>query len=193
MATWSELAALTRFITRSNPDGVNKSSSGTLQIVFGNDNMFTDGSEHITVEVNGYDISNWNRHQYFGPFKTEEEAKQHLFDKLTEAFNEVREEREEADLEEIDFPDIDRDDENYIFDVHEVREDRVIHGAVHGFFSTFTAARDYVEDCYTPMYSRFMMIRKCRVNQSWPTESTENPVARIWHFKQEDGKFTLMK
>lgn len=98
MLTWSQLAADIRTLTMSGVNGINKSTSGTVTVIFGNEHMLNDNTENITVSVSGYDIKGWAYHQFFGPFRTEEDAKKELYIHLRAAAEELVRDREEAGL-----------------------------------------------------------------------------------------------
>jgi hypothetical protein len=58
--------------------GISKISSYALDVCF-------DAYGEITVHLGTYDIGDWNRHTYLGPFKTEEEAMLATSNKIDQA------------------------------------------------------------------------------------------------------------
>lgn len=83
--TWTELHK--RFAAISQKTGASKTSSFCLDVSFS-----LDGS--ISVHLGTYDIGDWNRHTYLGPFNSESEAYDITLLKIIEAEHEV--EREES-------------------------------------------------------------------------------------------------
>ena len=75
--SWTEIHK--RFASLSKKTGTNKIGSYSLDIGFN-----LDGD--ISIHMFTYDISDWNRHTYLGPFKSMGEAKEAVNRKIDEAF-----------------------------------------------------------------------------------------------------------
>jgi hypothetical protein len=67
-----------RFLALRDKTGANKISSYSMTIYYSPE-------EDISIELGGYDICDWNRHENIGNFKTEEQALQALKNKIIEA------------------------------------------------------------------------------------------------------------
>jgi hypothetical protein len=73
---WTELHK--RFKALMQKTGASKTSSYALDVGF-------DAYGEITVHLGTYDIADWPRHTYLGPFKTEEEAMLATSNKIDQA------------------------------------------------------------------------------------------------------------
>jgi len=71
-----------RFAALSFLTGMDKASSYDMSVTFSFD---VHGGHEVSVHMYTYDIGDWNRHTYLGPFKTEVEAFNATRDKVCEA------------------------------------------------------------------------------------------------------------
>lgn len=77
-----------RFLKLRDVTGANKISSYSMTVYFSPE-------ETISIELGGYDIADWNRHESLGTFNTEEEALSALEKKIEEAEKIVEEYEED--------------------------------------------------------------------------------------------------
>ena len=68
-----------RFLKLREKVGASKMSSFSMQVYYSPE-------EYITIELGGYDIGDWSRHEHIGPFEDEEEALLALTQKIDEAY-----------------------------------------------------------------------------------------------------------
>lgn len=66
------------FLKLRDKTGATKMSSYSMTVYFSPD-------ETISIELGGYDIADWNRHENIGTFNSEEEAINALYHKINEA------------------------------------------------------------------------------------------------------------
>jgi hypothetical protein len=66
------------FLKLRDITGATKMSSYSMTVYFSPD-------EDISIELGGYDIADWNRHEVIGMFKSEKEAIDALYYKVLEA------------------------------------------------------------------------------------------------------------
>jgi hypothetical protein len=67
-----------RFLKLRETTGASKISSFSMSVYFSAEEM-------ISIELGGYDIADWNRHEHIGDFYSEEEALIALENKIKEA------------------------------------------------------------------------------------------------------------
>lgn len=72
------------FVKLRNKTGASKMSSYSMTVYFSPE-------ETISIELGGYDIADWNRHENIGTFKSEEDAINALYYKILEAQKTVAE------------------------------------------------------------------------------------------------------
>ena len=77
----NEIRELIKKIIENNDEGPSKMNSGYLEILFTPYHQ----DDKVLIRVGGYDISDWNRHQEFGPFDTLDEGLNYVKEKLKEA------------------------------------------------------------------------------------------------------------
>lgn len=78
MSTWAELSE--RFRKLAEKTGRDKTASYDMSVVFGGE------SGEVLVHLFTYDIGDWARHTYLGPFLNEEEALMETSNKIDEAY-----------------------------------------------------------------------------------------------------------
>lgn len=66
------------FVKLRDKTGASKMSSYSMTVYFS-------PNETISIELGGYDIADWNRHENIGTFKSEEDAIHVLYYKILEA------------------------------------------------------------------------------------------------------------
>lgn len=106
---WVALHVAFMKISRANAD-CSKSSEGYFRLNFNPVNYWNGPDEplkpFIMIEFGGYQIGDWNRHQEYGPFLTEEEAWGEATKRVCEAYDIVNKDLLEDGKQIIMYPSI---------------------------------------------------------------------------------------